>query len=207
MTALGSYDSIGTALLVRLTVEEYRVNPGDVATTEVLKFSNWVTPITVTVYGNNETYTPTGQLLNITPSRNELRSSTGGVTVTLSGIPNTSIAEIINSKIKGSQIQIFRAILDSNTNLPMSGLDSGNPVGRFLGIVNNYSLEEDYNIGQKVATSTIVLDCASSLELLSTKVQGRRTNPEDMEYFYPGDKSFSRVPSLVDANFNFGDAT
>lgn len=207
MTALGSYEAISTALLVRLTVEEYRVNPEDAATSEVLKFSNWTLPITVTVYGNNETYTPTGQLLNITPSRNELRSSAGGVTITLSGIPNTSIAEIVNSKIKGSQVQIFRVLLNPLTGQPLTSLDSGNPVGRFLGIVNNFSLEEDYNIGQKTSTTTIVLECASSLELLSTKVQGRRTNPEDMEYFYPGDKSFSRVPSLVDANFDFGDAT
>jgi hypothetical protein len=40
--------------------------------------------------------------------------------------------------------------------------------------------------------------------MIERRVTGRRTNPDDQKKFYPTDVSMDRVPTLVDANFNFG---
>ena len=58
-----------------------------------------------------------------------------------------------------------------------------------------------------MSTLTVNFDCSSTVELLSRKKGGRRTNPESMRKFFPGDKSFDRVPAIVNANINFGGTT
>ena len=199
---LSGYDSIGSALLVRLTVGQYRTTPGGTATQQILKFSDSNTSITLNTDLGTETYVGTGQLLNITSSSSELKSSGSEVTVSLSGIPNSSIAEIVNSTIKGSRIEIYRVLLNPSTQVPLN--ITGNPVGRFFGIVTNYSLEEEYDNSSRVATNTITLVCSSWISVLDNKLAGRRTNPVDQKAFYPGDTSMDRVPNLVGANYNFG---
>lgn len=188
MIDLSTYGEIETALFCRMDVPDYAI----------LRFSNYNRPLTV----NGESYNGLGTLLGITDSASSLRSSGGGLTITLSGIPNTSIAEILNNKIKGSAIQIWRVVFDPRTgqqlNIP------GNPAGRFQGIVNNYSLEEDWQPGTDTSSNTMVLTCSSTVEILSNKVSGRRTNPTDQKAFYTGDLSMDRVPTLANSNFNFG---
>jgi hypothetical protein len=199
---LSSYSKIGNALLVRLSVAQYRVNPGDTPSSEVLKFSDVLHPITISYNGTNETYTGTGQLLSVSPSRSELRNTASDVTITLSGIPDARIKEIMNSKIKGSRIEIYRVLFNTSTYQPIS--ISGNPAGRFFGIVSNFSLEEDYDITNKTNSNSISLICSSWHESLKSKLPGRKTNPEDMKIFYPNDVSFDRVPNLIGANYSFG---
>jgi hypothetical protein len=79
-----------------------------------------------------------------------------------------------------------------------------NPLIRFQGIVNNYSLEEDWTPGGTDARNTIAFICSSTVELMTNKVAGRRTNPIDENYFFPTDRSMDRVPNLANSNFNFG---
>jgi len=122
--------------------------------------------------------------------------------VTISGIPNTSIAEIVNSRMKGCPIKIYRVVFDPVTGTQLA--ITGNPAGRFFGIVSNYTLEEDYSVDERRSTNTIAMICTSNMEFLDNKVTGRKTNPSSMKQFYPSDESFDRVPSLVGANFNFG---
>lgn len=199
---LSAYSKIGNALLVRIPVEEYKVDTGDTPTSVVLKLSDVLVPITITYNGTNETYTGTGQLLSISPSRSELRNTASDVTITLSGIPDARIKEIMNSKIKGSRVEIYRVLYNAENWSVLPTV--GNPVGRFFGIITNFSLEEDYDITNKTNSNTISLVCSSWQEVLNTKISGRKTNPEDMKSFYPTDTSFDRVPKLVGANFDFG---
>jgi hypothetical protein len=81
---------------------------------------------------------------------------------------------------------------------------TGNPVGRFFGLVNNYSLQEDYDVTARTSSNTIVIVCSSAVEILNNKLAGRRTNPIDQKSFYPSDLSMDRVPKLVGANYQFG---
>ena len=195
---LSAYSNIGTGLFVRLDVAYYKASAGDTATSEILRFSDYSRDITL----NSELYQGLGKLLGVTATTSEISPSAGSITVTLSGIPNTSISEIVNSRIKGSPIQIYRAIFNATTNQLLN--IAGNPAGRFFGVVNNYTIDEQYDYASRTSSNTLVLDCASTVDFLSNKVSGRRTNPTSMKSFYSSDVSMDRVPNLVGANFNFG---
>lgn len=187
---LTSYPSIAAGLFVKMTVGS-----------TIYKFSDW--NATVSIAGDS--YTGVGRLLNISSSQSELRASSGGVTITLSGIPNTSISEILDNPIKGSKIEIRRGIFDVTTGALLA--ITGNPVGRFFGVVTNYSVQEEYDIDARTATNTVVLDCASRVEVLQNKIAGRRTNPTDEKSFFPSDLSMDRVPSLMKSIIDFGSPT
>jgi hypothetical protein len=151
---------------------------------------------------NGESYVGVGNLMNITSSSSELRTSNGEVTISLSGIPNSSIYEIVNSRIKGCPVRIYRGLFNPSTGaeLPITN----NPLARYRGFVNNYSLTEDYDITARTATNTIVLICNSSIDVLQNKTTGRKTNPTSQKKFYPTDIAMDRVPTLENATFNFG---
>jgi hypothetical protein len=195
---LSSYTSVETGLFVRIEVDYYKTAPGDTPTSTVLRFSDYRGTVTI----DSESYVGLGRLLGITSTTSELKGSTSSVTITISGIPDSSIAEIINSRMKGCPIKIYRVVFDPVTGTKLA--ITGNPAGRFFGIISNYSLEEDYNIDQRTGTNTISLICSSNMGFLENKISGRKTNPESMKRFYPTDVSMDRVPNLVGANFNFG---
>jgi len=96
-------------------------------------------------------------------------------------------------------------LFDPVTNTPLE--IEGNPLARFRGFVNNYSLQEDYDNSTRTSTNTLVLVCSSSLDVLSNKVNGRKTNPYSQKRFYPDDLSMDRVPTLENATFDFGAPT
>jgi hypothetical protein len=150
------------------------------------------------------TYTNIGSLLGISSTVSELTSSTGEVTVNLSGIPTGSISNILNEEIKGSNITITRVYFDPTTHQgidlqpSVAGMNNGIPI--FKGIVTNYAISDSVDNGSGLAISTITLTCASYLEVLSNKTNGRRTNPAD----FPTEKSMNRIRALANSNYNFG---
>ena len=195
---LDAYYAIESHLFVRIVIDEYRTTPSGAYTSQTLRLSDMTRPYTV----NGENYNGLGRLMSISSSNSELRVSAGEVIITLAGIPNSSIAEIVNSKIKGSSVQIYRGLFNSQTGAWLS--IAGNPVGRFTGFVNNYSLNEEYDVDTRTSTNTLVLTCTSTVDVLANKVAGRRTNPQSEKKFYPDDLGMDRVPTLVNATFNFG---
>jgi hypothetical protein len=186
MTTLADYAQIQTALFCRMDVPDYAV----------LYFSSFNRAVTI----NGESYTPLGNLLSVSESASELRINQSQLSISISGIPDTSIAEILDNRIKGSAIKVWRVYFDAVTGELLNVVD--NPAGRFQGIVNNYSLEEEWN--ESGSSNTILLTCSSSVDLLANKVSGRRTNPNDQRALYPDDVSMDRVLSLANSNFNFG---
>ena len=195
MINLDPYQSVRSALFVRIDVAEYRTSSVGSYTSQVLAFSDHNATFAI----NGQNYTALGNLLGITPSSSEMRASSNTVTVTLSGIPNSSISEILYSKIKGSPVKIYRAFFSAS-----SGAQIGTTQGRYIGSVNNYSIEEEYDVGAREANNTLQIECLSNVDILSNKIAGRRTNPQSMKQFYSTDVSFDRVPNLKDASFNFG---
>ena len=198
---LNSYSAVGTALLVTLEIDEYRINPGDTPSSVTLRFCDQPSNITIGSY----TFTGVGQLLGITATRSELRSSTGEITLTLSGIPNDRLKEIINSRLKGNRIQVHRIFYNSQTGGSLAiGLESTTMIGRFFGVVTNYSIEEDFDSANRTASNTLSIICSSWIEVLGSTVKNRKTNPASMKAYSPADVSFDRIPKLVGANFDFG---
>jgi hypothetical protein len=198
---LASYTAVQSNLFVRIQVDEYRTTSSGSYTPVVLKFSDSLTTRTI----NEEEYLPLGSLMSVSSSSSELRVSGGSLNISISGIPNSSISEIVNSKIKGCPVRIYR--LFSN---PTTGeiIDTpGNPSGRYRGFINNFSLTEELDNETRTATNTITLVCASSVDVLQNKISGRKTNPSSQKKFFPSDLSMDRVPNLENATFNFGAPT
>lgn len=195
---LSSYTNIQSNLFVRLVVEQYSTTAGGPYTNQVLRFSDKTGSTTI----EGETYTGLGNLLGVSSVSSELRVSGYEVVVSISGIPDTSIAEILNSRIKGSSIKIYRAFFEATTGNILS--ISGNPMGRFQGFVNNVSLTEDFNVDERDSSNILTLQCASVVDILAKKISGRRTNPTSQKQFFPNDVSMDRVPSLENYYVDFG---
>jgi len=191
---LTSYQSLRTALFVRIDVAQYRTTSSASFTSEILTFSDHSGTFAI----NGQDYVPLGDLLAVSSTSSELRASGNEITISISGIPNASIAEIVHSKIKGSPVKLYRAYFTE------AGVQIGTTQGRWIGSVNNYTLDEEYDPLGKSATNTIQIDCLSNVELLQNKVAGRKTNPSSMKVLNYSDTSFDRAPNLLGSSFDFG---
>jgi hypothetical protein len=196
---LSNRDSVETGLFCRIDVQQYRNSSSGAFSQQVLTFSDYYR--TVEIAG--ETYLPFGNLLQIGSLNAELKASAAPLTVSVSGIPNTSLKDIIHSRIKGSEIRIYRGLFDAETGAIISGIGA-NPVGRFTGFISNYSLTEEWDSATRTAYSTVDFYCQSNIDFLGSITRGRKTNPESYTALYPNDPSFDRIPNLQQNIFNFG---
>lgn len=183
-----NYTSVQTNLFIKLDIPGY----------QVLTFSDYHKPYTLA----GVSYTGLGQLLAVSSSSSNLRASTQEMIVSISGIPSKNISDVLNYKVKGSKLSIYRAFFNPSTGAFLS--ITGNPSGKFQGIVSNYSISDDLEMGADSGTVALTLTATSVVEMLNNKITGRRTNPIDEKVFFPDDKSMDRVPALIKSNFNFG---
>jgi hypothetical protein len=197
-TNLTSYKSIQSGIFVRINCEYYKATSSASPSTQVLRFSDLNRTVTV----GGESYLGVGNFMAITNSASELKIGNSEINISLSGIPNTSIAEIINSRFKGSEVIVYRGLYNPTTNVLLNV--SGNPFKRFHGIITNYALSEEYNNDTRTSSNTITFIASSAVEVLGNTAKGRRTNPKDQRSFYASDASMDRIPALVRSKFNFG---
>ena len=165
------------------------------ATTYYLS-SNWK-PVTV---GGNA-YTELGAFLSIANLSDDLKYNSSDLTLTLSGIPSDQnyLSKILTENIKGGNVTIQRAFVDPDTYEL-----TGTQYTRFKGIITNFKIDETVNILSKQMDYAVTVTLASQLTVLSNKITGQRTNPDDRKRLYPNDKSFDRVPILYNTAFDFG---
>lgn len=185
---LSAYASVETHLFIKIDIPDY----------EVLTFSDYYKSYTIA----GDTYQALGQLLSVSDTDSNLRATPSELSIVISGIPEGRISEILANRIKGSRVEVLRAFFNPVTGELLN--ISGNPAGKFKGVIGNYSINDDIAEGGDTGTISIVLTAKSVIDLLNNKVTGRRTNPIDQAQFYPGDESFDRVPALAKSNFNFG---
>lgn len=193
--------NIISVLLVKIAVAYYKQYPYSTPIQKDLLFCDG--GFNRYIY-NDQTYIGLGQLLGITSSASEISSSSGELVISISGIPNTSIYEILNSRIKGSPVQIRRAYFDPVTLEAITLPNDVNTTGRYLGFVNNYSLQEEYDNERMTASNTLVLTCNSAIDVLANKTAGRKTNQESQQRYFPNDLSMNRVTVLENTTFDFG---
>lgn len=186
--ALTSYKSIESNLFIKVTLEASE-----------LLFSDRLVSTVI----NGDTYVGLGKLLSISGSTSELRSSSGEIIIGISGIPNTSITDITNSNIKGSNISVVRGLFNATNGAFLSSV-TGNPVTRFTGYVNNISLQEDYDVDTRTSSNTLLLVCSSNVDVISNKISGRKTNPASQKAYFSTDVSMDRVTALENSYFDFG---
>ena len=150
---------------------------------------------------NSQTYTELGAFLNVSPFTEDIKTTNGDISLSLSGIPSNQnyLQEVLSTEIKGGEVTIYRAFFDDNY-----GLSASNVFQRFKGIITNFAIEETENILQGELTSTIGISCASINTILDNKISGQRTAPTDRRKFFTNDQTFDRVPDLQNIQFDFG---
>jgi hypothetical protein len=170
----------------------------DTGIDETLTFSDYYKTLTI----DGTDYVGLGQLMNLTETVSDLRATPQELTVTISGIPTANLTDFLTKSIKGSDVSVLRGIFNPQTGALLA--ITGNPAGRFFGIVNNYAITEDYPETGKDASNSISIICNSNIGTLDRKTTGRFTNPVSQKSFYPSDLSMDRVPNIAGTNLNFG---
>lgn len=204
MPYISDYTNIRSHMMVKIIVPEYKVNAGDTAIVKNLTFSDFNLLNDITYDGDS--YVGLGRLMNISSSKSEINPSSSEVSITVSGIPNTSISEIVNSKMKGCSVAIFRALYNpvTNANLNVNQVSGLNVLERFRGFVNNYALTENYDVNTRTSDNTITFICKSTLDVMKEKKNGRMTNSTSWKKWYPDDLAMDRVTAIQGTSFNFG---
>lgn len=158
-----------------------------------------------TVGGND--YNELGAFLSITDVDDNLKTTQADISLALSGIPSSSTGSEVNylriileQPIKGGNITISRAFMNSAT----QELDTGNVYTRYKGVITNYSIEERFNYLNKENDYAVTVIASSITALLENRVAGQRTDPVDRKRLYPADKSFDRIPDIHNSPFDFG---
>jgi hypothetical protein len=185
---LSTYTAIQTNVFVRIDIPEY----------QILRFSDFMTPYTI----NGESYTALGSLMGVSDTSSELRATSQEVSISISGIPDTNISDILNNRVKGSDVKIYRVFFNPTTGAVLN--IAGNPAQKFQGVISNFDISDELSMGDTTGTVLLTLTATNIVDLLTNKQAGRRTNPVDMKLFYPTDVSFDRVAALENSNFNFG---
>ena len=166
--------------------------------------SNCYTPVSY----NGNTYQALAGFLQISEIQNNISNANDEIQVGLSAIPSIYIASVLDTQIKGGEINIYRAFFDYNTQLILaSGVFK-----RFAGIISNYAVQEDVDFAgySPEVTHTITIIASSIMGVLENKVSGRRTNKEDYQIVYDelgnsaSDPSMDRVDALFNSSFDFG---
>lgn len=153
---------------------------------------------TINLLGND--YLEQGSLLTISDIDSHVKTSSGEIQISLSGVPNTQdfMTAVLNTPIRGGEVIIRRGFFDPHTQEISEVYD------RFSGLITNYNISEDYDASSGEFTNTITISCSSINSLLDSSISGQRTSPDDRRRYYPGDISFDRVPQLQNTQFDFG---
>ena len=187
MNALDS-KSIRTAEFVRLTT----VNQGEIAMSNL--------PYTTVIEGIS--FNTLGSLLQISNIQRDLKSTSNDISISFTGIDPNAVAIILDAKVKGSKVEIWRGFFDSNYQIITS--PNLQFFSRFVGFVTNVSITEEFSpeLDSRVATATV--SCSSFRSVLENSQSGIRTNPNFWKMKYPSDSSFDRVPLIENTAFDFG---
>lgn len=158
-------------------------------------------PSNVTVSGM--TFTGMGSYLGVSEIQQDMKSTSTDVKLSITGLSLTNVGQVLDAKMKGSTITIWRGFLDSNNQIEtLSSVLQF--FQRYQGIVNNIAITENFDSEQRDRTATCVISSASMRLVLDSRVAGIRTNPSNWQFIYPGDTSMSRVPAIASTYFNFG---
>lgn len=143
-----------------------------------------------------------GSFLQLGAIQQDIKSTSYDLTVGISGLDPSNIALILSSDIKGSIIEVWRGFLNSNNQIITSPTQQF--FKRYQGIINNVSIQEQFDSEGRTRTATCIMNCASFRTILQNRISGVRTNKTSWQSFHPSDSSMSRVASIVAQYFDFG---
>lgn len=140
---------------------------------------------------NGQTWQGVGHLAGISPIQEDGQISAKGITVSLSGIPQSLIAVALSEARQGKPGKIWLGAMDS------AGAVVVDPYLSFSGRLDVPEIDEGAD------TATITITYESRLIDLE-RPRERRYTANDQALDYPGDKGFDYIPSLQDKQIVWG---
>jgi hypothetical protein len=161
------------------------------------------TPAPITIPSISATpFTALGQLVSVGRVQRDIKSTANETTVTLVGVDTTMLGLVLNSKIKGSSIDLWHGFFDSNnqliTEVPTSWVNnsstqigwtnssfalvnwtasSGTGVYKyFSGYVNSFSISEQWTEEAREYVGVVTISASSFQLILQNRTAGRYTN-------------------------------
>jgi len=180
--------AIKSAEFVKLTIYNDYTDPTDTST---YRFSSAYKNETI----DGDVYLALGGLLQVGAQNRDLRVTAGDTMISLSGIDTNNIFVVLDSKIRGSEVEVWRGFYDDNNELDNTYL-------RFTGIITSYGITEDRDSQQD--NFTVAVAASSYKTVLSNRIAGRKTNEESWKVFNPTDTSMDRVYAISGVDFDFG---
>jgi hypothetical protein len=179
---------INSAEFVRITIyNDYEV-PED---TTVLTASSAYKDETI----DSQVFSAVGGLMSIGGQQKSIRVTSADTTVALSGIQGTLINTVLSTKIRGSELEIWRGFYNTSGELTSTAK-------RFTGIITSYNITEDR---AGLDDSFVVSVNASSYKtVLANRIAGRKTNKQSWQFFNTDDSSMNNVYSIAQQTFDFG---
>ena len=180
--------AIKSAEFVKLTIFNEYSNAANVTTHT---FSSAYKNETI----DGDLYLALGGLLAVGSQNRDLRVTAGDTNISLSGVSGNNIQVVLDTKIRGSEVEVWRGFYDDTDVL-------GNSYLRFTGIITNYNIQEERS---GTDDNFVVTVSASSYKtVLSNRIAGRKTNEESWKVFNPTDTSMDNVYSIAGVQFDFG---
>tara|TARA_Y100000310_G_scaffold133594_2_gene132589 strand:+ start:1442 stop:1999 length:558 start_codon:yes stop_codon:yes gene_type:complete len=135
------------------------------------------------VYDSN-TYEAGGDLVNISPIPESADVRLSAVTITLSGVDQSQIANFLDAEVIDQEVDIYIGFIDSSGDL------IADPYLACRGRISGYEIAEtaeDTRVQLKIANHWAAYD----------KIAGRRTNTESQRIHFPGDLGFEFASETV----------
>ena len=193
-TSIGAPDNnVGTVFLANATGS----GNGTAYEVEVHTFSSAYQFETI----DNQIYTPLGGLMAVGQQQRDMRITSADTSISISGIDGNSIYYVLDTKIRGSKLEITRGFYGGDGNVANTYILTST-AQRFTGIVTNYAITEDRQ--ESDDNFTITLNASSYKSVLENRISGRKTNPVSWKEYDPNDTSMDQVYSLADQWFDFG---
>lgn len=144
---------------------------------------------------DGDVYLPLGGLLQVGAQNRDLRVTAGDTMISLSGVSGNNIQVVLDTKIRGSEVEVWRGFYDDNNELANTYL-------RFTGIITSYGITEDRE--SQNDNFSVAIAASSYKTVLSNRIAGRKTNEESWKVFNPTDTSMDRVYAIAGVDFDFG---
>ena len=189
------------------------------------------TPAPITIPSISATpFTALGQLVKVNSVQRDIKSTANETTVTLVGVDTTMLGLVLNSKIKGSSIDLWHGFFDSdnqlitsvpiawtnnastqigwtNSSLALVNWTSGTGTGvykYFSGYVNSFSISEQWMEEAREYVGVVTISASSFQLILQNRTAGRYTNDNAWQNVNSGDTSMNRVTYISTINYQFG---
>lgn len=144
-----------------------------------------------TLTWNGNTWTGSGQMLDITAIQEVSALQAVNFTVSLNGELPSLIAVALGQVRRGKPGRVWLGLLDSSNAL------IADPFLCFKGRADRPDIVPD-------PTHTVISVAYESRLIEASRRRERRYTSEDQQIDYPGDKGFDFVPSLQDTQFTWG---